>query len=658
MIANNPILEFIIFIAVVIFFFYLPGKFFIKKLKIDLAFHEDIFFSTVFGLLIFTLVSYIFSWLQIRNLILYPFLLIDFITIKNKWFLGSFDKKHLFPVLVASILSIIFSFSMVLGGQYGDLISIRRDDLWHLALINELRVNFPPGNPGFAGVPLKGYHFFYNFLLAQISNISTLSPLSLHFHFFPLLMSLLWSSGVYALMYGWTKSRIVGLLAVFFTLFGGSFVFILYFQGHKSLSLDSGFGIMQPISTLMNPPFVISIIILLTAIFAMQQYLFTRKNTWLFPLVLSAGLISMFKVYAGIIFLSGFLFLVVLKTIKKKFTIFVAFFGVVIIFLGTYWFFTDRSAHLIWFPLWAPHKVLIDNFPWYGYEEKMYTYSRLSVIKGLVETELYAFYIFLIGNQGTRIFGLLILSFLLIKNRKTPSFFAITVFVMTMVSIVIPLFFIQTGKVFEIMQMGWYFLFFCSLFSAIGIAKLFTFKYPMSLKILLLIVVVIFTLPSAYENYFGYFKTFNSKESLKNPYYEAMNFLSFQQSYNSTVIDMPQENTIPNEKNLKSWYRESSPAITAFANKRSYLNSEYIDFPGVNIVSRIEFLKKIILFHKTSQLDDQYKNKQIEIEEGLIKNNVVFIYSPYPIQNLLSIKNIHQIFQNEAATIYKFEKIK
>lgn len=656
MILNNPILEFFVFIVIVIFFLYLPGKFFIKKLKIDLVSHEDIFFSTVFGLLIFTLVSYIFSWLQIRNLILYPFLLIDFITIKNRWFLCNFDKKHFFPILVASILSIIFSLSMVLGGQYGDLISTRRDDLWHLALINELRVNFPPDNPGFAGVPLRGYHFFYNFLLAQISNISTLSPLSLHFHFFPLLISFLWGSGVYALMYGWIKSRIAGLLAVFFTLFGGSFVFILHFQGYKSLSLDSGFGIMQPISTLMNPSFAISIIILLTAIFAMQQYLFTGKKTWLFPLILSAGLISMFKVYAGIVFLSGFLFLVVLKTVKKKFAIFIAFFAVGIIFLGTYWFFTDRSAHLIWFPFWAPHKVLIDNFPWYGYEEKIYTYSRLSVIKGLVETELYAWYIFLIGNQGTRIFGLLILPFLLIKNRKLPSLFAITVSVMTIASIIIPLFFIQTGKVFEIIQMGWYFLFFCSLFSAIGIAKLFTFKYPMPLKILLLIIVVIFTLPSAYENYFGYFKTFSSKESLKSPYYKAMNFLSFQRSYNSTVIDMPQENTVPDQKDLKSWYEKSSPAITAFANKRSYLNSEYIDFPGVNITSRIEFLKKIILFHKTSQLDNQYKNKQKEIEKGLIKDDIVFIYSPYPIQNLLSIKNIHQIFQNEVAAIYKFEK--
>lgn len=32
-----------------------------------------------------------------------------------------------------------------------------------MALINELKANFPPDNPGFAGVPLKGYHFFYNF---------------------------------------------------------------------------------------------------------------------------------------------------------------------------------------------------------------------------------------------------------------------------------------------------------------------------------------------------------------------------------------------------------------------------------------------------------------------------------------------------------------
>src|SRR3989338_3947972 len=181
-------LELVLFIFAIVICFYLPGKFLLAKLKLSLGSPEDIFFPFVLGIMLFTLVSYIFSWLKLEIIILPLILIIDILAIKSKkWLPNNIDKRQLIPLFIVLIFSIIFSISMLTAGVYGDSIKYRGDHLWHLALINELKNNFPPDNLGFAGVPLRGYHFFYNFLLAKISNIFFISPVSLYFLFFPLL---------------------------------------------------------------------------------------------------------------------------------------------------------------------------------------------------------------------------------------------------------------------------------------------------------------------------------------------------------------------------------------------------------------------------------------------------------------------------------------
>ncbi len=74
-------------------------------------------------------------------------------------------------------------------------------------------------------------------------------------------------------------------------------------------------------------------------------------------------------------------------------------------FFWNFWPFTDNFCFSDSLPLWAPHNVLRDNLPWYGYDEKIRTYSEQSVIKGIITTELFALYVFLFGNLGTRLIG-------------------------------------------------------------------------------------------------------------------------------------------------------------------------------------------------------------------------------------------------------------
>ncbi len=653
----NSILEIILFFLAIVFCFYLPGKFLISRLKIVLSFHEDVFFSFGIGIVIFTLISYIFSWLRLEIGVLFFFFIVDIISIKNNAFhLNSIEKKHRKSLSLVLFLSFIFSLPIILSGQIGNSILYQKDDLWHLALINELRENFPPGNPGFSEIPLKGYHFFYNFLLAKISNIFHISTLSIHFHFFPIFLAIIWGLGVYALIYKWSKSRLAALWAVFLTMFGGSFAFILLLEGHTGLSLNSAFGIQQPAPSMENPPFSISIVIILVFLFAAFNYFVTKQKKWIVSLVLCVGMVSMFKVYAGIILIPIFCLLAGLEIIRKRFVLPVGLSIAGILFIGTYWIFADHSSRLIFDPLWAPHSVLIDNMPWYGYVEKMYTYTKLSVIKGIVETELYSWYVFIFGNLGTRAIGLLLLLVVFLKKRKTPSFFALIILIMILVSILIPLFFIQSGKVFEIIQIAWYFLFFSSLLAAFGFSFIFEVRYSNLLKILLLIVIVILTIPSSIENYQSFLKRFShSSESIYNSDIEAMIFLKSKGSYNDTVLEIPPQYVNPTEEDVARWYKEvSTPKITAFSNKRSYLSNENISFPGADINKRIPFVVKLIAYNKTIRGTAEYINLQNDIRTGLLENKISFIYSPYSIKNINEIKNIHQEYKNKAATVYSF----
>lgn len=650
--------EIILFLLAIFVCFYLPGKYLLTKLRLSLSSPEDLFLPIVLGMMVFTLISYVFSWLRLEIVILPLFLIISFFAFKGrKWFLINIEKFHRLPLLAVVVLSISFSLSMLTTGIFADTIIYRKDDLWHLALINELKTNFPPDNPGFSGVALKGYHFFYNFLLAKVSNIFFISPFSLYFHYFPLLTAVLWGFGVYAFMFKWSKKVSIALWAVFLTMFGGSFAFILRLRGHEGLSLDSAFGIQQPISSLINPPFSISIVIVVAVLFALYQYFLTKERRWLVPVVLCIGLITMFKVYAGIILLVTFLLLTFLQLLKKKFILLIACFFIGILFIITYWISADHQSKLIFSPLWSPHKVIIDNMPWYGYEEKMYTYAKLGVIKGIVETELYSWYIFIFGNLGTRLIGLLFILLFFLRKSKKPSLFILALSTMTLASIFVPLFFIQSGKVFEIIQMAWYFLFFVSLFAAFGFSKLFSFSYNKILKISLFIIILILTLPSAYDNFRVYFSSLDSSKAiLSNPYFKSMQILKSEGDYNQGVIEIPERNVSSTKSDLTRWYRSSTPKIVAFGNKRSYLSNEYIDFSNLDIVPRIDFIRKIILLNNMPTDDSsEYINLQKEVKMGLKDNQISFIYSPYSLSFARDTGYMHTIFENQAASIYKVD---
>lgn len=657
------IIEPLLFIAFIISCLYLPGKLLLSKLKLEVSPIEDIFLPLGLGIVLFTFVSYVLSWINLEILILPIFLVVDFFAIKNKLHLPQkIAKLHFLPLGAAGIMSLIFSLRMLVTGQYGNKILINHDDPWHLALINELKVHFPPSNPAFAEMPLKGYHFFYDLFAAKISNIFYITPVSLHFHLIPLFSALMWALGVYALLFKWTKKTSAGLWAVFLTMFGGSFAFFLVLQGHPEIDLDGGLGIGTSIWSLYNPPLTMSLLIITTSLFIILNYLRDKRQAWLIPLSLCIGIITMFKVYAGMVMLGAFLILVALQLIKKNYRILFSLAAVGFLFLCTFGIFLGGSGSLIFYPLWGPERLL-QSFAWYHYDNKMYVYSgylqnHTRVIHGLIGlilTKAYGLILFILGNLGTRLLGIAALLLLVFpKKRKLPSVFSFLLLVMLLISIIIPLFFIQTGKVFEIIQMAQYYLFFASLFASVGFAVFFELKFNLILKSLLIVVILIMTVPHMQGVFLSYSQEIKLFQSVNSPYYEMRHYLSTIGKYDDTVLELPPKEIEPNYESILGWYSHTStPAMTALANKRTYFDNEFIDFPNLDVRARIDFVINIITLTNYDSANPENHDKDALAIKLLKSKGIKYVYAAYEIPLFGHSPSVTRIYKAVDNVLYK-----
>jgi hypothetical protein len=570
---------------------------------------------------------------------------------KNILSIPTIPKNHKKTTLLITILAIFFSLQMVPNGNFGNSLYYFGDDLAHLAYINELRFAFPPQNPAFAGIPLKGYHFFNDFLIANIANTTFISHFSLYFHFMPLFVTFGWAFGTYSLIYEWTKKLSAVLWGVFFVLFGSSFAFILFFFKHPGITLHSSFGIDQPLMALWNAPYAFSVVIILAILLLMHLYTKSHNTVLLLLIGLFVGITPIFKVYAGIIVIGGFGIFALSELLRKNFIVLYAAALSLVIFITTFEIFSGQGAGLFYFPLWPIERMFDQIFPTYGYKEKIDTYKKYSVIKGLFFTHVYTLSIFLIGNLGTRFIGILFLP-IYIKKIKIPSTFSLILFTMLLVSITVPLFFAQTIKVFDMIQMTWYYPVLVALFAALGMSAFFSLHIPKIIKVLSAIIIIFFTLPLTYETTIKFIIPLLTvkRQSVTNDYFVAMNYLKTHGSYTDTVLELPLNPSYTNKENITKWFYSSSPDIPAFGNKRMYIANQYIVFPNMPVDKRLTFLTEL---NRVEYEKKRNKQKIQQIIKQIKEEKISYIYANQPVKFLEGTTAFSLVFKNTLAYIYK-----
>ena len=197
---------------------------------------------------------------------------------------------------------------------------------------------------------------------------------------------------------------------------------------------------------------------------------------------------------------------------------------------------------------------------------------------------------------------------------------------MIVTSLLIPLLFIQSVKVFEIIQMSWYYPFLASLVAAFGLSLI---------KQKVLIVLIIFlTLPSTYEIYTHYVTPPKTRGNVADfPEYQ---FLRSRGMYDNTVLELPSRTPDLTRDKLLIWFNHSSPHMAAYANKRSYASTMQIDFPNMDIEGRIAILQEVLRLASASA--------SVPLGELLVKNNIKYLYTPdeYPGLESQKIKLVYR----------------
>jgi hypothetical protein len=379
---------------------------------------------------------------------------------------------------------LVYPFGMGFWGPNG------HDGIWHLTLINELS-RFSWQNPVFAGAPLANYHFGFDLLLALLQRVTFISPGRLYFQVLPPLLAIALGILTYQLVKRWTDSERAAWWSTFLVYFGGSFGWLLG-KG------ESVFWANQAISTLINPPFALSLVILLWGLLKLLDFQEnpTRKN--LIFCALLFGILWMVKVYAGVITLAG-LFgwsltsgLFNRSEFKKSLSLSALSLAVALaVFLP---FNTKASSLLVFSPLWLPRTMIAfsDRVGWVRLASARGNYLAAGIWLKWLLAEALAILIFILGNLGTRIVGF----WEWLRLKKATKLTALEVFIFSALftGFIIPLLFVQKGNPWNTIQFFYYFQFLMAILGGVALGKIGSQKR----NYLWLALLILMTLPTTF----------------------------------------------------------------------------------------------------------------------------------------------------------------
>ncbi len=515
-----------------------------------------------------------------------------------------FLKNNLSLIILLFLGTLAWSLTMVKSGWIypfgvGFWGANGHDGIWHLALINNLSKGIF-NVPVFAGYPLQNYHIGFDLLLAFLFKITRIPVVNLYFQILPLILTFLIGFLTYKFVLLLTKSKKSGILAVFFTFFGGSFAWIIG-KG------ESAFWSQQAISTLINPPFALSLIFILLGLIFLLKF---TKNHSKFYFLLTAiffGLLIEIKVYAGILVLGG-LFLSGLYSLiinDKSLTIKI-FLGTLIISLLVYLPFNKLSVGLlVWQPFWFLETMMgaPDRLNWVRFYSAMTTYKSGGVLLKGVLTYSVAFAIFIIGNFAARL--------LAFKNINLKKLTSLDIFIWSIIftGILIPTFFLQKGTSWNTIQFFYYSLFFSGILAGVVLSR--TTSYILLATVLLTIPTTIITLKDVYLP--GRPPAMLSKEELS-----ALEFLKSQPdgvvlTYLYDPIKAKEAEANP-PRTL--YLYESTAYVSAFSGKTTFLEDEVnLNITGYDWQTR------------RTDIEIWYKEaNQEKAKEFLKKANIMYIY--------------------------------
>ena len=512
---------------------------------------------------------------------------------------------------------------------------LARDGVWHEALVGQLTKNIIPQNPGLAWFSLTNYHYFYDLLVSIIHRLGI--PTSfLIYRFFPVILSVALGIGTYKLTQILFKDRFVSYISVFFAFFASSFGWIVSLVKHEQIGGESAFWANQPVSMNLNPPYAISLVIIIFSILLIDSYIKKGGLIKAIAIIALSGTLIGFKVYAGVILLGGLFVLMVKRLVidkdKKLIPIFI-FSSLITLVI----FFTqDRlSIRLLEFnPLWLVN-TMIDAGDRVGipdFTAKRFAYLAENKWLHLFAVESISFLIFFIGNLGTRIVG-----FWKFEKKNVSKDLFVFIFSMMAVSIVPPLIFTQKGNPWNIVQFFYYFLYFAGFFAAASVRKL-----PVWMAILIILITPISSVATFRNGFYP-----NPPAYLPVAEYNGLKFLSTETD--GIILKRPFEQK--DRSRFKDPYPMSVYADNAYVSAHSG-KSVFIEDVEQQIVLNTDYKGRL------TDAGRFFVEKDLTWSKTFLKvNNIAYIYLPkiYALPMAEEEYPMKKIFENKDVNIYKVE---
>lgn len=629
------------FISLLILFFLLPGLVLTKRWLISIPVGIGVFsiLALLFGAVKFDLGLWLIPVVSVGLLIRGKF--------PNYENRISFDKHRVVLLIVVVLGSLSWLVTTIKNGlEYSYGLGFwgpnGHDGIWHLALISQLAKNVPPQNPVFSGEALQNYHYFFDLVLAKSSVILGINISDLLFRFFPVLISILIGLLTFTFVKQWVKffkigtesfARVAGIFGVFFVYFGGSFGWVMSYFKDKSFGGETTFWAQQATSTLLNPPYAISLVLLLAGMILLYEFLEKGKLSMgpYIALVILFGVLVEIKAYGGVLVILALGLLAAEKAIRKDFSVFRILIPAGV--LSALVFLTNNSGSrslFVFDPFWLVYSMLI--FPdRLGWERMSFTIASGNPLKLLYAYGLGTI-IFLTGNLWTRMIGFFRPD-LIIKDRF--------LFWIGFLGIVIPLIFIQKGNSWNIVQFLYYSIFVFSLFAGISLAWAY-FKLGSVAGGFLVFVIVMLTVPTSINN-LGQYLPDRPPARLPLGELEGLKFLKSQDE--GIVL------SLPFEPELKAKFSEPLPlaayAPTSYVSAYSGHQTFFEDTINLEIIG-VDYKGRANLTRDFIRIQD--RSKQI-----LKENNIKYVYLLKADQ--LNIDEgrmgIQTIFENEDVKIYK-----
>ncbi len=617
---------------------------------------EKVLMGGIVGFVLLTLISYIFIVLHVTFLIIPVFLaLIAIAVVEIKKVKLNFNLQTLiifvvFTIGIAGQLAIISPSGTI---QNGDLVfwsANGHDGAWHIALMEEMKKGYPFQNPVLAGEKLVNYHFFSDVLPAMASKYLPFSNLDLYFRIFPFFYSLFLGTSVYFLTKRLTNNFSASIWATIFTYFAGSFGFIVTYLKNKSIGGESIFWATQPQSSSGNPPQIVSNFLVLTALYFLITFLQKKggKITF-FVCILLFGTLSAFKIYAGVVFLIALGIAGVWQLVKAR-SPQILFLTLASGLLAALLYFPNVSgstSFLIFEPWWYIRTMVVEpsRLNWIDLELKRQFYLARGGVRSflrIVEYEGIAFLIFFFGNLGMRCVGL----WEIVKKFKNilNEYFNI-VFISTIIlSLILPLLFLQKGVASNTSQFLQYFVLLFGILAGITTSQI-TSKFKLLIPIILIIMI-----PTQAGLLLEFYGTPQHPRQafakITKSELEALNFVKTNTKASDVILTPPYnqylnlDDSIPN---IWDWFDTSY--VAAFTSRRTYMDDyEQVDIMGYDYKPRLE-VKKVVFESEKSN----------EVKAAISKAGVNLIYFSKPIAPKVNLETLGftKIFENQEIEIWK-----